>query len=53
MRKNVLDDKFYMPKQYELGTAEKDVTEPTETPYPLAKGPDGLPKFKYRHNLIY
>ena len=45
MRKNVLDDKFYMPKQYELGTAEKDVTEPTETPNPLAKGPDGLPKF--------
>ena len=34
-----------MPKQYDLGTAEKDVTEATETPYPLAKGSDGLPKF--------
>ena len=45
MRKKILDDKFYMPKQYELGTAEKDVTDPTETPYPLAKGSDGLPKF--------
>lgn len=33
-----------MPKQYDLGTAEKDVSE-IETPIPLAKGSDGLPKF--------
>lgn len=45
MRRKILDDKFYMPKQYALGTAEKDVTEPTETPSPLSKGFDGFPKF--------
>lgn len=45
MRRKVYDDKFYMPKQYDVGTAEKDVTEPTETPTPLAKGWDGLPRF--------
>ena len=45
MRKKILDDKFYMPSQIDIGSAEKDVTEPTETPYPLAKGSDGLPKF--------
>jgi len=45
MRKKIFDDKFNMPTQLDVGTAEKDVTEPTETPYPLAKGSDGLPKF--------
>ncbi len=45
MRKKLIDDKFYMPSQIDIGSAEKDVTEPTETPYPLAKGSDGLPKF--------
>ena len=51
MRKKIFDDnfnvdnEFYQPTQIDLGTAEKDVTEPTETPKPLAKGFDGLPKF--------
>ncbi len=45
MRKKIFDDKFNMPTQLDVGTAEKDVTEPTETPHPLAKGSDGLPKF--------
>jgi len=45
MRKKIFDDKFNMPTRLDVGTAEKDVTEPTETPYPLAKGSDGLPKF--------
>ena len=45
MRKKLLDDRFYMPTQLDVGTAEKDVTEPAETPIPLAKGSDGLPKF--------
>ena len=45
MRKKIFDDKFYMPTQLDVGTAEKEDTEPTETPYPLAKGSDGLPKF--------
>jgi len=49
MRKKIfksskLDEALYMPKQLDVGTAEKDVSE-TETPYPLAKGSDGLPKF--------
>jgi hypothetical protein len=45
MRKKILDDKYYMPSQIDIGSAEKDVTEPTETPIPLAKGFDGLPRF--------
>jgi len=51
MRKKIFDDnfnvdnEFYQPTQIDLGTAEKDVTEPIETPKPLAKGFDGLPKF--------
>jgi len=45
MRKKIFDDKFNMPTQLDVGTAEKEDTSPTETPYPLAKGSDGLPKF--------
>lgn len=45
MRKKILDDKYYMPSQIDIGSAEKDVTESLETPRPLAKGFDGMPKF--------
>lgn len=34
-----------MPKQYDLGTPEEEVTDAIETPRPLSKGFDGLPKF--------
>ena len=40
-----IDNEFYQPTQIDLGTAEKKDTQPTETPKPLAKGFDGLPKF--------
>jgi len=40
-----IDDEFYQPTQIDLGTAEKEDTQPIETPRPLAKGFDGLPKF--------
>jgi len=43
--KRFSEDKFFMPKQYDLGTPEKDVTDSIETPIPLAKGYDGTPKF--------
>jgi hypothetical protein len=43
--KRFSEDKFFMPKQYDLGTPEKDVTDAIETPIPLSKGFDGLPKF--------
>jgi len=45
MRKKFSDNKFFMPKQYELGTPEKEATDAIETPTPLSKGYDGLPKF--------
>jgi len=43
--KRFSQDKFFMPTQYELGTPQKDVTDAIETPIPLAKGYDGMPKF--------
>ena len=45
MRKKFSDNKFFMPKQYELGTPPKEDTDALETPQPLSKGYDGLPKF--------
>lgn len=45
MRHKFTNNKYFMPKQYELGTPEKDVTDALETPIPLAKGYDGTPKF--------
>lgn len=44
-KRHIIDDEFYQPTQISLGTAQKDVTEATETPKPLAKGYDGLPQF--------
>jgi len=43
--KRFSEDKFFMPKQYELGTPEEEVTDAIETPIPLSKGYDGLPTF--------
>jgi len=43
--KRFSEDKFFMPKQYDLGTPEEDVTDAIETPIPLSKGFDGMPKF--------
>lgn len=34
-----------MPKQYDLGTPQEDITDAIETPIPLSKGFDGMPKF--------
>tara|TARA_B100000809_G_scaffold237726_1_gene257775 strand:+ start:217 stop:999 length:783 start_codon:yes stop_codon:yes gene_type:complete len=45
MRNKFTMNEYFMPKQYDLGTAEKDATDEIETPIPLAKGYDGLPKF--------
>jgi len=39
------EDKFFMPTQLDVGTPQKDVTDALETPIPLAKGYDGMPKF--------
>jgi hypothetical protein len=43
--KRFSDNKFFMPKQLDVGTPQKDVTDAIETPIPLAKGYDGMPKF--------
>lgn len=45
MRKRNSDNKFFMPSQIEVGTPEKKATDALETPQPLAKGSDGLPRF--------
>lgn len=38
-------DKFFMPTQLDVGTPEEKATDAIETPRPLSKGFDGLPKF--------
>jgi len=43
--KRFSEDKFFMPTQLDVGTPQEDVTDAIETPRPLSKGFDGLPKF--------
>jgi len=43
--KRFSEDKFFMPTQLDVGTPQEDITDAIETPRPLSKGFDGMPKF--------
>ena len=43
--KRFSDNKYFIPKRYDFGTPQRDITDALETPRPLAKGYDGLPSF--------
>jgi len=45
MKKKKIDNKYFIPSQIDVGTPQQRDTNAIETPIPLAKGSDGLPRF--------
>ena len=45
MKKKKLIDPYIIPSQIDVGTPEERNYDAIETPVPLAKGSDGIPRF--------